>query len=220
MFFFSTTFLGGVVAAAAKVAGNELHGLISYFSTNVPGLSFPLMCLLDYKGFRLVCSSLLPINKTTLVYGSQNAGKNFVNSDQEVYESVTEASRILNLKGHFVGDTNQPIHSPCDLEGFLFFFAGIFVFLFLSKRKRKVIVELMEESTCWISLAICLLFELERMLCPGDLRICICIVCSVQSLLHLTRSRFVQMPFLDSWTLMLQILRRTMKKSRFVMAIL
>lgn len=32
--------------AAAKVAGNELHGLISYFGTNVDGLSFPLMCLL------------------------------------------------------------------------------------------------------------------------------------------------------------------------------
>lgn len=106
--------------AAAKVAGNELHGLISYFGTNVDGLSFPLMCLLgktfwfwilhrfslflicflcsDYKGFRLVCSSLLPISKNTLVYGSQNAGKNFVNSDSNLYDAVTEASRILNLK--------------------------------------------------------------------------------------------------------------------------
>ncbi len=106
--------------AAAKVAGNELRGLISYFGTGVEGLSFPLMCLLDFKGYRLVCSSLLPINKeTTLVYGSSNAGRVFVNSCPELYEKATEASRLLNLKPHLIGTPEKmwPIHSPCDLEG-------------------------------------------------------------------------------------------------------
>jgi hypothetical protein len=107
--------------AAAKVAGNELHGLISYFGTDVEGLSFPLMCLLDFKGYRLVCSSLLPIAKDTLVYGTSNAGRVFVNSCPELYDAATEASRRLNLKPHLIGTPEKmwPIHSPCDLEGHL-----------------------------------------------------------------------------------------------------
>ena len=36
--------------AAAKVAGNELKGLISYFNSGVRELRVPLMALVDYMG--------------------------------------------------------------------------------------------------------------------------------------------------------------------------
>lgn len=74
-------------AAAAKVAGNELRGLIAYFGAGVEGLSFPLTCLIDFKGYRLVASTLLPIDGSkTLVYGSSNAGKLFVNDSPALYK--------------------------------------------------------------------------------------------------------------------------------------
>lgn len=75
-----------------------MRGNISYSSTGVEGLHYPIMCVLDYKGFRLVCSSVLPINKDTLVYGTSNAGKTMVNKSPDLYEAVRRASMILNLK--------------------------------------------------------------------------------------------------------------------------
>ena len=46
----------------------------SYFGLNVEGLSFPLMALIDYKGFRLVSTLMLPIKE--LIYG--NDKKNYL----------------------------------------------------------------------------------------------------------------------------------------------
>jgi hypothetical protein len=36
--------------AAAKAAGNELRGLISYFNCQISDLNLPLMALVDYRG--------------------------------------------------------------------------------------------------------------------------------------------------------------------------
>jgi hypothetical protein len=38
------------------------------------GLNVPLMAVIDYRGFRLLAVSILPISKDTLVYGSSDAG--------------------------------------------------------------------------------------------------------------------------------------------------
>lgn len=34
----------------------------------------PLMCLIDYRGFRVVAISVLPITRATLRYGSSDGG--------------------------------------------------------------------------------------------------------------------------------------------------
>ena len=41
----------------------------------VPGLHFPLMLLVDYKGWRVICTSVLPLGKDTLRYGSADGAK-------------------------------------------------------------------------------------------------------------------------------------------------
>ena len=56
--------------AAAKAAGNELRGLISYFNTGISDLNVPLMALVDYRGFRLIAMSILPVGEETIIYGS------------------------------------------------------------------------------------------------------------------------------------------------------
>lgn len=57
-------------AKAMKVAGAELVGLRAYAKCGVDGLHFPLMTIVDYRGYRLIASCKLPLSSTTLIYGS------------------------------------------------------------------------------------------------------------------------------------------------------
>lgn len=52
-----------------KSSGHELRGLMCLLDCRVSGLHFPLMVLCDYRGWRLLAESLLPLTKDTLVYG-------------------------------------------------------------------------------------------------------------------------------------------------------
>lgn len=51
-----------------------LKGLSQITSLGIEGLRYPLMCLLDYLGHRLIAISVLPISgsqgNSTLVYGT------------------------------------------------------------------------------------------------------------------------------------------------------
>jgi hypothetical protein len=77
------------------------------------------MALLDFRGFRLMALSLLPIGKNTLVYGSADAGKTVANSNPSLNKMIEVASKELNLKAHGVGpeDDRKIIYTCCDLEG-------------------------------------------------------------------------------------------------------
>ena len=100
--------------AAQHVAGNELRGLISFFKCNVKDLHVPLMALIDYLGFRLVAISLLPIDRSTIIYGSNDGGKTIHNSDPQFASMIKQVARELNLKGHMVRGTK--IYGPGDIE--------------------------------------------------------------------------------------------------------
>jgi hypothetical protein len=117
---------------AQKVAGHELRNCSTYFQAAVRGLHVPLMCLIDFAGFRLVASSVLPISHATLCLGTSNGGKtiNVRNktsktstqpnpleqaSDRQMYRLLKEAGQFLNLKEHTVGRTVLPM--AADLEG-------------------------------------------------------------------------------------------------------
>ncbi|KYR00520.1 Histidine kinase A [Tieghemostelium lacteum] len=103
---------------AMKAAGHELKGLMSYYNCQIDGLHHPLMALIDYRGYRLVAMSLLPITNDTIVYGSSDGGTT-VHSDSEIFnQRMKEAARILNLKGHMVGRDQQKLLYSCgDIEG-------------------------------------------------------------------------------------------------------
>jgi tetratricopeptide (TPR) repeat protein len=111
--------LADPLEAANKIAGLELKGLKCYFSTRTPNLSFPLMALIDYKGYRLVAMSVLPIDKATLKYGSADAGRSVLTEDDDLTVLIREASLQLNLKPHLVGRKGEEIElaSAADLEG-------------------------------------------------------------------------------------------------------
>ena len=94
------------------VSGHELKGLMAYSSLKIPGLHYPLMTLVDYRGFRLIAISLLPLEPArSLIYGTSDAGVTVHNRDPEFSEKMEKAARsveiIFNLflLIHFIPDS-------------------------------------------------------------------------------------------------------------------
>ncbi|KAH3745553.1 Histidine kinase [Pelomyxa schiedti] len=101
---------------AAKVAGHELRSLSHLFSCWENDIALPLMATIDYRGYRLIGITLLPIGKETLIYGSDNAGRSGVRYDPIVDRKLTNIAKQLNLKRHRVGEGDNWIYTPIDLE--------------------------------------------------------------------------------------------------------
>lgn len=106
--------------AASKVAGHELKGLLAYFNLGIRDLCLPLMALIDYRGFRLLAMSILPIKKSTIVYGSNDYGHTMHAENKKLGAKMRIAARKLNIKPHRCGVSkahSQVLPSPADLEG-------------------------------------------------------------------------------------------------------
>eukprot|EP00007_Cunea_sp_BSH-02190019_P008714 CAMPEP_0174231676 /NCGR_PEP_ID=MMETSP0417-20130205/2152_1 /TAXON_ID=242541 /ORGANISM="Mayorella sp, Strain BSH-02190019" /LENGTH=1372 /DNA_ID=CAMNT_0015309601 /DNA_START=124 /DNA_END=4238 /DNA_ORIENTATION=- len=128
-FKFATDLLGiyGNDEFSQKAAAHELRGLNWLFSAAArqsgggPNLSFPIMTLIDFRGHRLVATSLLPIGRDTLVYGSDNAGVTVHKSNPKMTELIESLATTLNLKSHPVqprcGRELVYLSMPIDLEG-------------------------------------------------------------------------------------------------------
>lgn len=59
---------------AMKAALHEFKGVVSLHKLEIKGLHLPLVAIIDFRGFRLIASSWLPISKETLAYGSSDGG--------------------------------------------------------------------------------------------------------------------------------------------------
>ena len=123
----NTNWMYGVTSpnddAAMKAAANDMLGLQSYYNSNVSGLHYPLMSIIDYRGFRLLAMTILPIKpKTTLLYGSRDAGHTVNNKNPILARKMEQVAKQLGLKGHFVKGANQIrklIYGPLDIEAHL-----------------------------------------------------------------------------------------------------
>ncbi len=74
-----------------------------------------MQMLIDYGGYRLIACSLLPIGSTTLVYGSNDAGRTVHADCLPLNNMLKQAGKWLNLKPHIVAGTE--IYGPADIEG-------------------------------------------------------------------------------------------------------
>lgn len=93
-----------------KSGGHDLKGLIALRQIDMPQIHLPLMALIDYRGFRVVAISLLPIGKEdTLVYGSNDGGLHVYNGDEDIQGIMKEAAKRLNVKEHMVGRGEQKV---------------------------------------------------------------------------------------------------------------
>ncbi|PRP80831.1 hypothetical protein PROFUN_11246 [Planoprotostelium fungivorum] len=106
--------------AASKAAKNEMRGLEAHSSTYIEGLFYPMMALVDYLGFRVVAMPVLPIDKTTLRYGSDDGGETVHDEDEELREKMRTVAERLYIRGHMTGHTpgdSKMIYGPGDIEG-------------------------------------------------------------------------------------------------------
>lgn len=78
----------------AKAAGHEMKGLINMFNyrEKAVDLHFPLLALIDYRGFRLIAISWLPLSR--LIYGSKDAART-VHADDPVLNKAMEKVRFV-----------------------------------------------------------------------------------------------------------------------------
>ena len=71
-------------------------------------------------GFRLIAISILPINRSTIVYGSNDGGQT-VHAEDEAFNLIMErAAKVLNLAGHQAGINHahtKLLYSAADIEG-------------------------------------------------------------------------------------------------------
>jgi len=105
---------------AAKVAGHDLKGWMSYFNAGIRDICLPLMALLDYRGYRLIAMTVLPLGPKTLVYGSNDGGNKVHNSSKILSERMQQAAKRLNLKPHVCGmnkNNLETLSSAIDIEG-------------------------------------------------------------------------------------------------------
>jgi tetratricopeptide (TPR) repeat protein len=105
---------------AAKVAGHELKGMAAYFSLGTPDVYMPLMALVDYRGFRLICMCVLPLGRSSLIYGSDDGGNTVLASDGMFNKRIRAAAKRLNLKPHVCGvneGRTKRLWAAADVEG-------------------------------------------------------------------------------------------------------
>lgn len=105
---------------AMKAASHEMKGLEQFLELEkISMIRVPLMTIIDYLGFRLIALSVLPINNTTLVYGSNDSGYSVIAEDP-YKEIMEEAGKQMNLQKHTAGQMLEKscvIPFPADIEG-------------------------------------------------------------------------------------------------------
>jgi GTPase SAR1 family protein len=112
----SESMFGGNDYISSKVAGHELKGLLAYYQCAASGIqiSLPMCALLDYLGYRVIAMTLLPIDDSTLRYGSSDGGSTVL--ADPVFSGIMErCAAVLNVDEHVSG--GKIIFSAADVEG-------------------------------------------------------------------------------------------------------
>jgi len=111
---------------AMRAASCELKGMNAYAALGLDRLCTPLVCLVDWGGYRIVVTSLLPLapktadnpGSSSLVYGSDDQCTTVHADDPTCNHLMHVAATRLNLKAHMVGHGPQMkcLEAPGDIE--------------------------------------------------------------------------------------------------------
>lgn len=124
---------------SAKFGAHEIRNSALYLRalSHCENVIVPLECCVDFQGFRVVCSSKIPIEilnfdesggsiqkiSKQLVYGSDNRGKTIVFQSKELDNVLADAAVRLNLCRHGVRGyqdlTSKIVHAPADMLGYV-----------------------------------------------------------------------------------------------------
>jgi hypothetical protein len=126
----------GDTDAAAKAFGADLRHSIAYLKCYVPGVVVPMMCMVDFRGFRVQCTAVVPLEvakvdemgevrsrSEMLVMGSRDRGEHVFNDDADFREKMSSACQRLNLAAHAVKGSEDLIAKTlqvgCDVRGYI-----------------------------------------------------------------------------------------------------
>lgn len=77
----------------------------------------PMMVSVDYLGYRLLCMPILPIDHSTIIYGSDDGGETIHTKDPYFNRWMQETADALHLAGHRVrGSGERLLYSAGDIE--------------------------------------------------------------------------------------------------------
>ncbi|PRP80494.1 hypothetical protein PROFUN_11716 [Planoprotostelium fungivorum] len=103
--------------SASRTSKNEMKGLEAMCNTHVPGLYYPMMISM---GFRVLAMPVLPINKSTILYGSNDAGVTVHRDNETLNLLMQTAANRIHISGHVTGlKEKKEIYGPGDIEGHL-----------------------------------------------------------------------------------------------------
>lgn len=100
---------------AKKIASHEFKSLIKLLGCNQTHFIFPFMAMIDYRGFRLLAISMLPISSATIAFGSDDGGATVLD-DTAIEKKVLHLGKMLNLKAHHVSKNHVLTAMPADVE--------------------------------------------------------------------------------------------------------
>mmetsp|Transcript_23379 Transcript_23379/g.29801 ORF Transcript_23379/g.29801 Transcript_23379/m.29801 type:complete len:792 (-) Transcript_23379:13-2388(-) len=103
---------------AMKAASIEMRNMQTVLHARESNLFLPLMCVIDYQGHRIIASSILPIDKFTLAYGSSDGGRTVHRSITELNTMMERLGKKLHLKEHKTGSRSggRNLYMPGDIE--------------------------------------------------------------------------------------------------------
>ncbi|POM73657.1 Hypothetical protein PHPALM_9475, partial [Phytophthora palmivora] len=123
---------------AAKAGGHEVRNSAVYLRelSGYRNIRVPLQCIIDFQGFRVLCSSKIPIEVVTwtesgdiqrvtkqLVHGSDNRGKTVTLQNKELDEAFSDVAGRLNLSRHsargYQDLTSKSMNAAADMLGYL-----------------------------------------------------------------------------------------------------
>eukprot|EP00339_Tiarina_fusa_P009094 CAMPEP_0117059300 /NCGR_PEP_ID=MMETSP0472-20121206/41186_1 /TAXON_ID=693140 ORGANISM="Tiarina fusus, Strain LIS" /NCGR_SAMPLE_ID=MMETSP0472 /ASSEMBLY_ACC=CAM_ASM_000603 /LENGTH=779 /DNA_ID=CAMNT_0004776943 /DNA_START=40 /DNA_END=2379 /DNA_ORIENTATION=+ len=103
---------------AMKAASIEMRNMQTVLHARDNNLLVPLMCVIDYQGHRIIASSIIPIDKYTLCYGSADGGRSVHRSDGTLNDMMAKLGERLHLKSHRTGSRSggRNLYMPGDIE--------------------------------------------------------------------------------------------------------
>ncbi|RLN62087.1 hypothetical protein BBJ28_00010105, partial [Nothophytophthora sp. Chile5] len=123
---------------AAKAGGNEVRNSALYLRelSSYENVRVPLQCTVDFQGFRVLCSSKIPIDVISsgesgnilrstkqLVHGSDNRGRTVILQSKELDDALASVATRLNLSQHsargYQDLTSKSIHAAADTLGYI-----------------------------------------------------------------------------------------------------
>ena len=98
--------------AAMKAAHSALQARSALYHCRVPGFCYPMVALINFRGYSVLASAQLPINDSTMIYGTNGSE---TKHDPAIHNSLKLVAKRLNLSER-IGAGGRRYVGPLELQ--------------------------------------------------------------------------------------------------------